>query len=249
MNRTKILEARPRQAARRAGLAAGAILLLLPVFGLAAQSREIRKVEDATLVFQDITSIRDKTIPDSLLQNARALALIPGVVKAGFVVGGEFGRGVLLAKGEDGRWSNPVFVTLSGGGIGFQIGIRSTDLLLVFRTDQSVNTVLRGNLTLGVDLAVAAGPLGRQAQATTDLELKAEIYSYSRSKGFFAGLSLDGAVLTVDDEANAAFYKNDQLGAREILRSGNLAAPGSAAELRRVLQQYLEKLPPAGATL
>jgi lipid-binding SYLF domain-containing protein len=247
VKRPRVLKGRPPWAALTTGLAA--MFLLLPLCGLAAQSEEIRRVEEATLVFEEITSIPDKTVPDALLQNARALAIIPRVLKAGFVVGGEFGRGVLLTKGADGGWSNPVFVTLSGGGIGFQLGIRSTDLLLVFRTDQSVNAVLRGDLTLGVDLAAAAGPVGRQAQASTDLELKAEIYSYSRSKGFFAGLSLDGAVLNVDDEANAAFYKNDALGARQILKSQDLNAPGSAAELRRVLQEYLDKLPRAKVTL
>jgi len=225
---------------------AAALLLALPLASLAAQSEEIRRLEEATLVFEEITAIPDKSVPDFLLQEAQAVVIVPGLLKAGFVVGGEFGRGVLLSKLEGGGWSNPVFVTLSGGGIGFQAGIRSTDLLLVFRTDRGVNGVLRGDLTLGVDLAAAAGPVGRQARASTDMELKAEIYSYSRSRGFFAGLSLDGSVLSVDDEANASFYKNDELGAREILRSPNLKAPSAAAELRRVLQEYVERLPARG---
>jgi lipid-binding SYLF domain-containing protein len=227
---------------------AAAILLVAPLAGLAAQGEEVRRVEEATMVFEEITAIPDKTVPDHLLREARAVVIVPGLLKAGFVVGGEFGRGVLLERLEDGGWSNPVFVTLSGGGIGFQAGIRSTDLLLVFRTDRGVNGVLRGDLTLGVDLAAAAGPVGRQARASTDMELKAEIYSYSRSRGFFAGLSLDGSVLSVDDEANAAFYKNDELGPREILRNPALKAPGAAAELRRTLQDYLHRLPPREKT-
>jgi lipid-binding SYLF domain-containing protein len=228
---------------------AAAVLLTVPLAGLSAQSAEVRRVEEATLVFEEITAIPEKSVPDFLLADARALVIVPGLLKAGFVVGGEFGRGVLLTRGEDGGWSNPLFVSLSGMGIGFQAGIRSTDLLLVFRTDRGVNGVLRGDLTLGVDVAAAAGPVGRQARASTDMELKAEIYSYSRSRGFFAGLSLDGSVLAVDDEANAAFYKSDELGPREILRSPDLRSPAAAGELRRVLEEYLDKLPAEKKTL
>jgi lipid-binding SYLF domain-containing protein len=136
------------------------------------------------------------------------VAILPDVVKAGFVVGGRYGRGVILLRQPDGSWSNPVFITLAGGGIGWQVGVQSTDLVLVFKTSNSLDRILKGKgkLTLGADVAVAAGPVGRQAEAATDAMLRAEIYSYSRSRGLFAGVSVEGAGLLVDCEANEAFY-------------------------------------------
>jgi lipid-binding SYLF domain-containing protein len=142
------------------------------------------------------------------MQDAKGVAIIPSVVKAGFLVGGRFGRGVVLVREPNGAWSNPVFVVLVGGGVGGQLGIQSTDLVLVFKTSHSLDRILRGKgkLTLGGDVAIAAGPLGREAEAATDVQLKAEIFSYSRSRGLFAGISLEGAGLLSDGHAKEAFY-------------------------------------------
>jgi lipid-binding SYLF domain-containing protein len=217
-------------------------LALASAATLSAQDREIAKVEEAIAAFNEITAIPDKTIPDFLLLDAQGIAIIPGVLKVGFVLGGQHGKGLLLLPDEKGGWSNPVFITLSGGSVGWQIGAQSTDIVLVFKTKKSVEGVLRGKFTLGVDVAAAAGPVGRRANASTDLELKAEIYSYSRSRGFFAGLSLDGAVLQIDDQANAAFYDTASISPQDILEGKNLRSPAAAVKLRQTVQDYLDSI-------
>jgi lipid-binding SYLF domain-containing protein len=228
----------------KAILSAGVLvcLLLLPTALLWAQAKEIGQIADAKLAFEDVTAIPEKTIPEFLLQDAAGIAIIPGVVKVGFILGGQFGKGVLMLKSQNGDWSNPIFITLSGGSIGWQLGAQSADFILVFKTKRSVDGALSGKFTLGVDVAAAAGPLGRRASASTDMELKAEIYSYSRSRGFFAGLSLDGAVLKIDDQANAAFYGMNYISPRDIQTRTDLKVPAEAAELRQSVKKYTQSL-------
>jgi lipid-binding SYLF domain-containing protein len=228
---------------RKSFLAALAVLcLLLPAAGLSAQAEEIKRISTATVAFRDIMAIPDKTVPEYLLRDAAGIAIIPGAVKVGFIIGGEYGRGVLLLRNEDGSWSNPIFITLSGGSIGWQLGAQSADFVLVFKTDRSVDSVLADKLTLGVDVAAAAGPLGRRAQASTDMQLKAEIYSYSRSRGFFAGLSLDGALIQIDDEANAAFYDVEYISPRDIQARKDLKLPEEAVQLKRTVSKNTQSL-------
>jgi lipid-binding SYLF domain-containing protein len=198
----------------------------------------MRKVEDAIEVFQAIANIPEKQVPEYMMRNVYGVAIIPGVQKVGLVIGGQYGKGILVVRNEDRTWGYPVFITLTGGSIGWQIGVQSLDLVLFFRTKRSVDKVLQESFTLGVDVGVAAGPLGRQAGAATDTDLKAEIYSYSRSKGFFAGLTLAGASLAIDDDANAAYYGKADISASHILKGTGLALPSSAVELRRVLGEY-----------
>jgi len=217
------------------------LCLLLPAL-LSAQAVEIGRIADATLAFQDIMTIPDKTVPEYLLRDAAGIAIIPDVIKVGFIVGGEYGKGLLLLQGEDGNWSNPIFITLSGGSIGWQLGAQSSDFILVFKTKRSVDSVLTDNLTLGVDVAAAAGPLGRRARASTDMQLKAEIYSYSRSRGFFAGLSLDGALIQIDDEANAAFYDVDYISPRDIQARKDFKLPAEAVQLKRTISDNTQSL-------
>jgi len=213
------------------------VCLLLPAATLPAQAEQIRRIADATLAFRDIMAIPDKTVPEYLLQDAAGIAIIPGVVKVGFIVGGEYGKGLLLLRDETGSWSNPIFITLSGGSIGWQLGAQSADVILVFKTDRSVDSVLTDNLTLGVDVAAAAGPLGRRARASTDMQLKAEIYSYSRSRGFFAGLSLDGALIQIDDEANSVFYDVKYISPRDIQARKDLKLPQEAVQLKQAVSE------------
>jgi len=189
----------------------GWLCVLVPIFSgqaVLAGGRELATVEAATDVLQGFVTLQLKMIPPALLHDAQGIAIIPNVLKAGFVVGGRFGRGVVLAREPDGTWSNPMFVTLAGGGIGWQIGVQATDLVLVFRTRNGLNRLLmgKGKLTLGADVSVAAGPLGRQAEAATDALLRAEIFSYSRTRGLFAGLSVEGAGILIDHQANESFY-------------------------------------------
>ena len=135
------------------------------------------------------------------------MAIIPNVIKGGFVIAGRFGRGVVMVREPNGAWRGPVFATFTGGSIGWQIGIQSTDVVLVFKNRKGIEKMLEGSeFTLGADASIAAGPVGRQASAGTDVTLNAEIYSYSRSRGLFAGVALDGSVLRVDNRANAAYY-------------------------------------------
>jgi lipid-binding SYLF domain-containing protein len=148
-------------------------LTVLAAPQLFAQRKEVRKVEDAIEVFQAIANIPEKQVPDYLMKNAYGVAIIPGVQKAGLVIGGQYGKGILLVRNEDRSWGYPVFITLTGGSIGWQIGVQSLDLVLFFRTKRSVDKILQESFTLGVDVGVAAGPLGRQAGAATDTELKA----------------------------------------------------------------------------
>jgi lipid-binding SYLF domain-containing protein len=168
----------------------------------------LRTVEDAGEAVRAFSAIPLGGIPPALLRDAKGVAVIPHVVKAGFLVGGRFGRGVVLPRLANGGWGDPVFITLTGGGFGLQAGVQSTDVVLVCKSTNSLNWALRGGgqFTLGGDVAVAAGPVGRQAEAATDAQLRAEIYSYSRSRGLFAGVSLEGASLAADPAANASFY-------------------------------------------
>src|SRR5262249_32818483 len=188
----------------------GASLLLLTLAGapLRAGSREVKTVESAAEVVRALSAIPFRGIPRALLHDAAGVAVIPHVLRAGLLIDGRFGRGVILLREPDGRWSDPLFITLAGGGVGGQVGVESTDLVLVFKTRGSLDRILRGRgkLTLGGDVAVAAGPVGREAEAATDGQLKAEIYSYSRSRGLFAGVSVEGAALLVDRDANQTFY-------------------------------------------
>ena len=160
-------------------------------------------------VLTDFQAIPESAIPDKLLDEARAIVIVPDTIKAGLVVGGRRGHGVLSVKNPYGTWSNPSFVTLTGGSIGFQVGVQSADIVLVFRSDRGLESIVNGKFTLGADAGVAAGPMGRNASTATDGELKAEIWSWSRARGLFAGVALDGAVLSIDDAANEAVYGRD----------------------------------------
>jgi SH3 domain-containing YSC84-like protein 1 len=170
------------------------------------RGQEDQIVMQASAVLKEIMDIPAQRIPISLLKDAEGIAIVPNVIKGGFVIGGRRGNGVVLVRDDKGSWHAPSFITLTGGSIGFQAGIQSTDVILVFKTRKSVDGLLRGKFALGADAAVAAGPVGREAAAATDGRLQAEIYSYSRSRGLFAGVSLDGSMLQIDAPADANYY-------------------------------------------
>ncbi len=171
------------------------------------EASAVKRVDEATEVLDEIMSIPEKGIPPSLLRDAKAVAIIPGVIKVGFILGGRHGKGVMIVKDKEGKWGYPFFISFTGGSIGWQIGAQSTDVILIFRTRRSVDGIMKGKFTLGADASVAAGPVGRHAEAGTDIQLKAEILSYSRSRGLFAGVSLEGSALQIDYEANGEFYR------------------------------------------
>jgi lipid-binding SYLF domain-containing protein len=173
--------------------------------GAQARSEEAT-VRAASDVLDEFLKLHIRDIPASLLADAKGVVIVPDLVKIGFVIGGQRGKGVAMVREENGTWRAPVFLTLTGGSIGWQAGAQASDIVLVFKTQKSVQGLLEGKFTLGADAAVAAGPVGRRAAAATDENLKAEIYSYSRSRGLFAGISIDGSVLEISDAATAAYY-------------------------------------------
>ena len=184
------------------------LLLVLAAPSLWAGNRELETVAAAVDVVQIMSANPLKCIPPAMLHDARGVAVISHVVKAGVLFDRRFGRGVLLVHQPDGSWSDPVFVTLEGGGVGLQAGIEATDLVLVFKTEASLSRILngKGRLTLGADATIAAGPVGRELEAAPHLFRKADVYSYSHSRGLFAGLSLEGDRLRVDGAAIESFY-------------------------------------------
>lgn len=203
-----------------------------------SKEKETEVVRNAVEVLEDISAIPEKGIPPTLLQNAYGIAVVPGVIKIGFVVGGRHGRGVVLVRDDRGGWSNPVFISLTGGSVGWQIGAQSTDVILVFKTGKSIDGIMKGKFTVGADAAVAAGPVGRSASASTDAQLNAEIYSYSRSRGLFAGVSVEGAALQIDEDANASFYGKEGVRAGEILKGEGISSPPAAVRLRDFLSKH-----------
>jgi lipid-binding SYLF domain-containing protein len=186
----------------------GALLLSAGLFiGVSAysQDKEQQKIEAATTVLSDFSKMKE-SIPSELLAVTEGIIIVPKLINAGLVVGAKRGKGIAMVKRADGTWSNPAFVTMTGGSVGAQIGVQSVDLVLIFRHSKSLTEINKSSFTLGGDLSVAAGPVGRSSTANTDYKLEAEVYSYSRSKGLFAGITLNGASLDIDAAANKNFY-------------------------------------------
>jgi lipid-binding SYLF domain-containing protein len=182
---------------------AGMAGLAQPAF---ASAREEAKLIEASGVLEELQSQRDTLIPERLLSRAYGIAVIPNVIKVAAVVGGRRGTGALVVRDANGRFSDPVMVSITGGNVGWQIGVQATDIVLVFTTRKSVEGIADGKLTLGGDASVAAGPVGRAASAATDQNFTAEVYSYSRNRGLFAGVSIDGSVIAIDSKANKRLY-------------------------------------------
>ena len=173
-----------------------------------SQEKQEDKIEAATKVLQDFSKMKED-IPTELLKVTEGIIIVPKLINAGFVLAGKRGKGLAMVKMDDGSWSNPVFVTITGGSVGFQAGVQSVDLVLIFKSAETLNDIGKGSFTLGGDISVTAGPVGRNSTASTDYKMEAEVYSYSRSKGLFAGISLSGSAISIDAKANEAFYGND----------------------------------------
>ncbi|BCR05882.1 hypothetical protein DESUT3_29510 [Desulfuromonas versatilis] len=203
-----------------------------------ARLAEPQKLRDVIEVLDQAVGIPESGIPPRLLTNAYGVVIIPGAIKVGVVLGGRYGKGVVLVRGPAGDWSHPAFVSLTGGSLGLQIGAQSTDVILVFKTRRSIEGLLEGKITLGADAAVSAGPVGRQVEGATDGRLAAEIYSYSRSRGLFAGVSLAGAVLQIDQEANREFYRRSNVQPRMLLDGEGLPRYPEVDQLRARLRRF-----------
>lgn len=186
------------------------LAIVLLTFGLAAPVMagvaEDERAQNALRVLNEIQAIPESGIPDKLFDEAKAIVVVPDTLKIGLVIAGRRGHGLVSVKTPQGTWSNPAFVKLTGGSIGFQAGVQSSDVVMVFTSQRGVDSIVNGKITLGADASIAAGPIGRTTSLATDGELKAEIWSWSRARGLFAGVALDGAVLSIDDAANLAVY-------------------------------------------
>ena len=210
--------------------------VVMPLMG---QQKEQERLQDAANVLKEILATPDKGIPTSLLNKADCIVIFPSVKKAAFVVGGSYGRGVLTCRsGSDynGAWSSPSMVALEGASFGFQIGGQATDFVLLIMNDQGAKSILSSKVKLGADASAAAGPVGRDTSAETDVAMKAEILSYSRARGVFGGVSLEGSTMRADDGANKSLY-GQELSAHDIVFGGKVQSPSAAQQLLDILQQ------------
>jgi lipid-binding SYLF domain-containing protein len=207
-----------------------------------AGAREEGRLLTATEVLEEVQAMPDSQLPDALLSRAYGIAVIPDVTKVAFVFGGRHGNGVLVVRDKlTSPWSNPCFISLTGGSWGFQAGAQSSDIILVFTTKTGIEGIAGGKLTLGADASVATGPVGRQGSAATDVQFNAEIYSYARTRGLFGGIAIDGSVIAIDRSANASLYGKRGVTATEIFSGQAPAAPATA-------QRFLERLAQATHT-
>jgi lipid-binding SYLF domain-containing protein len=214
-------------------------LLLLSVSTAAfATKKQDATVVKATQTLEEMMEMPDQRAPDWLLNRAYGIAIIPGVVKGGIPgIGGNGGKGVMLVRDTNGHWSNPSFVFIGGLNIGLQFGIQVSDVVLVFASRRSIEGVTGGKVTLGAGASIAAGPVGRQASGATDIG-GAEIFSYSRAQGFFAGVSLDGSVMGIDNNANSAYYKRSGVYASDIFGPNPPPAPETAQKLLAAMRRF-----------
>ncbi|MGH9683911.1 MAG: lipid-binding SYLF domain-containing protein [Candidatus Acidiferrales bacterium] len=193
------------------------------------------RIQKSAQVFQEIMNTPDQGIPQELLESAKCIAIIPGDKKFAFIFGGNYGKGLAVCRTARG-WSAPLFLAVGGGSVGYQIGGSSTDLVMLFMNDHALQSLLSDKFKIGADASVAAGPVGRHASANTDAKLNAEILSYSRTKGVFAGVSLDGAEVQADHSGDQAMYGGNVT--RQQILEGKIATPSSARPLEREIARY-----------
>ena len=202
-----------------------------------ARNKATERVDRAARVLSEIMGIKDKSIPQELLSKAHCVGVIPGLKRAGFGLGGKYGVGVMACRGKGGKgWTGPSTVRVEGGSIGLQIGGTSSDIVLLMMNERGKEKLISSKFTLGGDASVAAGPVGRTAQAQTDLQMRAEILAYSRSRGLFAGVSVEGATLRPDHKANMKIYGRD-ISPKQILL-GEIPAPESSQRFVNTLNKY-----------
>ena len=216
-----------------------AVALLFTAFPTLAQDKADDRLKNSYKVLKEILEMPDKGIPRDLLNKSVCVIVYPSVLKAAFIVGGSYGRGVItcrIGEGHNGPWSPPAMFALEGGSFGLQIGGQATDFVLLVMNDSGANSVLSSKVKLGADASVAAGPVGRDASAETDIVLRAEMLSYSRARGVFAGVSLEGSTMRSDEGANKALY-GKELSAKQIVQGGLVKAPAAGLPLIHLLDK------------
>lgn len=214
------------------------LLMVFSAGSLSAGSPELdRRIWEANKILQEVQAMPDTSIPEELLAKCKAIAIYPSVLKGGFIFGAKFGKGIVLRRNEaTGKWGPVAFSTIGGGSWGLQIGAQATDLILVVMSDRGLDGLLASNFTLGADAAVSAGPVGRNTEASTDLTMRAGILSYSRSRGLFGGVSLEGAILTEDNNSNTLYY-GKPMTSRGILLDHAVEIQPSSKELTDSLNE------------
>jgi lipid-binding SYLF domain-containing protein len=214
-------------------------LVTLPLATLSAQSaEEAKRISDSIIVLDEIMAAGDKAVPASILEKAAGVAVFPSLLKGGFVVGGQRGKGILSVRDKKtGLWSAPAFLTITGGSIGAQVGGQAIDLILIVNNDRGLEQLVKNQFKLGAEAGVAAGPVGREAAAATDIQMRAQILSYSRARGLFAGITLNGATIRQDRDANERFY-GTAYRTGQIVFEGLAGAPQSAAAWKETLAKY-----------
>jgi len=218
-------------------LTLGVCIMFIASTALAA-NKEQERLENSGTVLQEVMDVPDN-IPQELLEKAECIVVFPSVLKAAFVIGGSYGRGAMVCRtGQHfkGPWGAPAMYALEGASVGFQLGGEATDLVLLVMNERGASSILNSKVKLGADISAAAGPKGRDASADTDAYLRAEILSYSRSRGLFAGISLEGSTLRPDNDASADIYGR-KITAKEIVLGGKASIPESGQHLVRVLQK------------
>src|ERR1051326_3813872 len=195
---------------------------------------EVDRAAEATNVLNEIMNIPENAIPEELMARAHGIAVIPHVVKGAFGIGGQWGKGLMSQRSENGSWSTPAFIEISGGSFGLQIGVQANDIVLVFTDESGLKGLLKGKVKLGADASATAGPVGRNAEVGTDVLLRSGVFAYSRSKGLFAGISLAGSVIGMDDNANRKIYGNNVTGEDILL--------GKAVRTNSVVQPFVAEL-------
>ena len=183
------------------------LLVALLVTAAAQTSDEAKRIRESTVVIEEMMAAGDKAIPGAILEKAEAIAVFPSLLKGGFVIGGQRGRGIISVRDrKSGTWSAPAFLTITGGSFGAQIGAQAIDLILVVNNQRGLEQLVKNQFKIGADASVAAGPIGRDASAATDIQMRAQILSYSRSRGLFAGVTVNGSTIRQDRDANERFY-------------------------------------------
>ena len=202
-----------------------------------SQVKETEKIQAANKVLVEFSTMKDK-IPQKLFNVSEGIIIIPKLINAGFVIAGKRGKGIAMVKKADGTWSDPVFVTMTGGSFGFQAGVQSVDLVLIFKSRETLEQIGKGSFTLGGDASVTARPVGRNAAASTDYKMEAEVYSYSKSKGLFAGISINGSALDIDEKTNSNFY-GEAVDAKTIF-DGNRSTSAEVIALKQTLSNLFK---------
>ena len=203
-----------------------------------AQSDEAKRISESITVLSEIMEAGDQSVPRSILEKAEGIAVFPSLIKAGFIVGGQRGRGILSARDpKTGQWSSPAFLTITGGSIGAQIGAQAVDLILVVQNRRGLEQLVRNQFKIGADASVAAGPVGRDASASTDIQMRAQILSYSRTRGLFAGITLNGSTIRQDRDANDRLYGTGYR-TGQIVFDGRAGTPDPVGEWKAALDKY-----------